>query len=376
MQLHVDHEKSQNATVFIRWCLSAAEIKKARKLASRSMPYVLISVLAVKNDGNNRSDYCEESRKVVKLDAMATYVTMTSPGRHLIYAFLLDDEGEASDYSSVHRRYYNEVRYDCPIFNYLEQQGEFNIEEAINDRIMRERPHVAIDVSVDERSFAKKSFDYDFVNSWFEYAPIDQCGFRKRRLLVYPLMLLWLPFRLPLSILAVAFFLIFLGCRKINWRAVNPFSGVSLRDINIDINAVDSAFLCNKSGKVQSWRLLFSPLVWMALYAMYFLFFRTRFAYYSSITIFIVFLVIAGLATFLLCMFGFASMREKMQRRQAQKQALKAKELARDRCNSLKVLSCKLVPKEVSLQSLPKERRTIYLRFINLKRRVCKPFSG
>ena len=372
MQLHIDHENSQNATVLVRWCLSAAEIRKARKIASKSIPAVLISVVSVKNDGSRSGDYREESRKIVDLDKMATYVTMTSPGRHHICAILFWDNDDTYNFSKVSHRTRFGLVYERTVFDFHDVRNGFNLRDAFYLERIRDNPYASIDVSVDERSFAKRPCDYQFVNSWFEYPPLDECAFRKRRyFMVYPFMLLWLPLRLPLSLMALAFFLIVLGCRNINWRALNPFSGVKLCDMISGIGPKDSAYISDKNGKAQPWRLMLCPLVWLIWCSAYNAVRNAGFLHYSLVCLTILISIVLSVAIIVLGKRWFDIARESLNRRMAQveKQQIKA------RRKELNKLSCDLVPKEVSLQSLPIERKTVYLRFIDLKRRVCRPFA-
>jgi hypothetical protein len=40
-----------------------------------------------------------------------------------------------------------------------------------------------------------------------------------------------------------------------------------------------------------------------------------------------------------------------------------------------RLLACQTMPFEVDIDAIPAERRTIHLRFLDLKRRVCRPYA-
>ena len=42
----------------------------------------------------------------------------------------------------------------------------------------------------------------------------------------------------------------------------------------------------------------------------------------------------------------------------------------------LEGLDCCLVPQEITLGNLPSRKKTIHLRFLDLKSKVCRPFAG
>ena len=66
------------------------------------------------------------------------------------------------------------------------------------------------------------------------------------------------------------------------------------------------------------------------------------------------------------------------QAKEASEKAKKAEQKRRDEefAKELEQLSCSNASREVSVAALPKERQTVYLRFQNLKSKVCRPFAS
>ena len=376
MELHVDREKSENSVVFLRWCLSLKEIKivSENSALEETEPYILLCVIAVKNEGKDRHDFLEESRKALPLKDMATYLSMLSPGRHLIYAFVVESENKAKDFLAVHRRYDSYTQYRQDVFNFW---SKLDSEDWIYDSNLRHNPYAAADIMVDERSFAKKPWDFQLVNSWCEYLPLDECGFKKRRWAVYPLIILCLPFRQFWGLVWILFYLA-LGLRNIGWKAYNPLSALPISELSPQ--EWSSVFLVNKAGHPQPWRTAFFPPLLIGAYV-FFSLMGWSVAVSMAVAI-ITFIVVASLVFRLLVYLDARFESEEYKLKQARRAALKSAE--RDKRieqrkaalkQELSVLSCRLVPQEIGLQTLPKERQTIRLRFLDLKRKVCKPYA-
>lgn len=368
MELHVDREKSQNSVVFLRWCLSPQEIAKISKKSAE--PYVLICAVALDEDGNKRY---EESRQIFPLQSMATYLTLRSSGLHRIFAVVLPSKEDAKD--SLRIRYHNydgSVSYRDELFSdsschFYEETTRVNI------------ANTSIDITVDDRSFAKKPWDYNWVNWFYECPPVDQCAFRKRRLPAYLAAVFLFPIR-ELFCLFCAILALFFGVRKITWRAFKPFSGYSRHSLSGDVFAWDrSIFFANKAGEPQFWRRAFFPpfvilasLAWSLLFKL-----PIAIAIFLGIASLLFSFFLFVVLIFLLClllkkMFPCDKEAKEYQRRCYEEQRRREERRLR---KELQELSCKLVPDQVGLDTLPKKRRTIWLKFLDLKRKVCRPFS-
>jgi len=63
--------------------------------------------------------------------------------------------------------------------------------------------------------------------------------------------------------------------------------------------------------------------------------------------------------------------------RKTEQKLKKKNELLRQRQNrELEQMACCLLPEEISYATLPKEKKTVHLRFQHLKSTVCRPFAG
>ncbi|MFA6525966.1 MAG: hypothetical protein WCT26_00945 [Candidatus Buchananbacteria bacterium] len=379
MQLYVDRKESENSVVMIRWCLSPKEIKQvSSQIGSNdgSEPYALICVSAVENEGKDAKDYLEVNRLAVPLKNMATYISMNRSGRHRIQVFVVPNEKYAKTFLEIAYQKYSQVRYrETVYYRYTQVENDEFVDSSLRTRI-----NTFIEVHVDERSFAKKPRDFNFINSWCEYLPFDQCSFRKRRWKVYPIVIAWSPIR---TLLCAIFFpiLLFLGYRGFNWKAINPFSEHRLFNLFETRSPFDSIFISDKDDKdIVLWRLLFFPPLWAGLALLYVIFGLTN--------LLIAFcciagaLLAAGLAYWLVryvVKYEQSPEHYKNSQRRADQKAEEKKrlEMLRQKAlrEELKELACEFVPEEIGLKTLPKDRQTVYLRFLDLKRKVCRPYS-
>jgi hypothetical protein len=243
-------------------------------------------------------------------------------------------------------------------------------------------PNNFVDITIDERSFAKKPWDFEFVNSYCEYLPLDQCGFRKRRLAVYPLLAVWTPIRELICILLSAVML-FLGLRKINWKVFNPFGRTPFNYLGCDTSFSNSIFIQNKKGEFEFWRTAFYPPV-LSIVALI--------DVLQGHWVLIGLLIWIPLFLFVACVIKLARMVydwmfpikseidcnkliAEIQKQKAIRDAEEAKLREQALLDKLNVLNCKLVPDKIGLDTLPQGKQTIRLRFLDLKRKVCRPFA-
>lgn len=340
--------KKTDASVFLRWQLTPSELDNMAKRAEGSMPYVLICVMKVSGDGTKSEDFMEVMRKPFKLKDLATYITFRSSGRHLIYAFTLDGQNTREflmrDYCGGYPRILNIFRID-------EGVGYEKL-----PCISGKWPKAFIEVDVDEESFATKPADFDLVNSWFSNSPKDECAFRKRRI-IYFWLLFWLPIRLVLSLLGIVVLGLGLGIR-VERRGLNPLSGKSPFKAS-------SVFLTSADGKIQWWRPLFSPLVWLAGWFVGGISIAHTAAVFSICCYLVA--LFACLLLYAACLCGLDRYRDYIGRKKSQK--------IQD-----EILSLKRVPRisnadVVGIESLPPRKRSWRLWILGFKKRVCRPFA-
>jgi hypothetical protein len=394
MKLFVSDRKVQDAVIPIRWCLSKKELKRLEECGAKNPHLLLITVY------KNR----EIDRYLIPLSQMLAYVQFRRPGKNRIFATVVwerygkVDKLKKSFLARGSRGFYMQgvldyegnffPSFDCPR---LEQEVEMN-------------------VMVPNELFAKEppAWEKWWVNLWFETKPRDQCQFRRRRMLAYSVQ----PLAILLFVIAITIFralaagaLLLFGKRGVDFDAVmHPFKYGSV-DVWCDVKT--SVFLENVKGESRPWSLvLFMPVFFLgflaALIGVRFIFpslvsgFTLYWWHYPLVALMIWMGIIVAIhllfAFFLILCSLFRLTPRKFKdsikkfwegrieaiRESAEKKELKAKEKRRrkqeeQRIELQELLVCNgdFTPE---LSALPKNKQTIYLRFQNLKAKVCKPF--
>jgi hypothetical protein len=238
---------------------------------------------------------------------------------------------------------------------------------------------------VDEKSFAPKPRDYKLVQYWYDTKPLDQCHHRKRRFVAYLLTLTVLPLMQIAKVLGFMFGNVVVGLTLINWRSIfKPFTygaycGQRYWKVS-DYADKNGGIKAKKWWRaLLNWRLIiiygllaYSLTILFAYIAPYLL---PLLAILSCLAL-LVFLAVVII--YLLNKSGSTSASRRFGRMRKTEQKLKKKnELLRQRQNrELEQIACYLLPEEISYATLPKEKKTVHLRFQHLKSTVCRPFAG
>lgn len=372
LALVMQSDLTQSAAMPIRWCVSRSVLEDLKGDGVLD-PQILIIVW--------HSPYSEK-RYMVPLGDMMTYIAFRKPGRNIVHAVIMA-EGAEYLYKRCLRR--SGGAYDTDL---VSRTGEL-LE-------MRYRAVASETVEVDERFFAKKPPQWlsSWVNRWFEGKPVDECAFRRRAILAFTLQppclgLFWLG--KSVTSFLCALWLLLLGKRGINLAPIVKPWRYELRDVwakkrqsvftqddalvflapvNIIFVCFGGALLRNNLHKGSE--SLTETLLWtLGLLA----------AEYGFV------LLIVGIAA--LCAKAASGMRRMSSRfdswmndaeskSRAAKEQQKPTKLEALYDIQLKPLLCTasastFVP---NYRTLPKERQTLRLKFLDLKARVCRPFAG
>lgn len=167
------------------------------------------------------------------------------------------------------------------------------------------------------------------------------------------------------------------GLRKIPWGAINPFGPHRVIFLPSSCSIDNSIFLTNKASEFELWRLIFYPPLWgaIALLSLY-----IGAIVKALIIVLVIICIIACLnipAAIWRCYRDsdtyYANLR-KREKAQKEKARLAAKRVKESLKREMELLACELVEKDkIDLKTLP--RQTVRLRFLDLKRKVCRPFA-
>ena len=401
MKLVTNSDTAGNPTVAIRWCLVPEEIAylKDNKISN---PHIFLVIV------NNKK---QVDRQLIPISDLMTYVSFRRAGDNTVFATIVWDNDSLKDlrkyYMGKYKYGYKNSFYDKDLDTITDTNG-YGLD--------------AITVNVSADFFAPEPAEWEkkWVNLWFETEPKDQCRFRKRRILAYtiqpPLVLLcviWLVFFRTLSVL---FFVVIRTRTKVNFAPIiHPFKNDNEDVWHESLNAGRNIYLRKKDNTEREdytiAGVLFHPITIIVLSAILLIIdlagteiFLGWWSYLLGalvvgVSVIVLVLIISVLGEVVKWLAGnikswrkktsVSKQKSKLSRRQkklarqaeANRLAEAAKQLAlQAELEKLKkefaLISCNGGPLVPKLAALPKEKRTIHLRFLDLKARVCKPFAG
>ncbi|MFZ5559565.1 MAG: hypothetical protein ACOZAL_02120 [Patescibacteria group bacterium] len=401
MKLFVSETKVQDAVIPIRWCLNRKELEELKERGAENPHLLLVTV----------HDKKEVDRYLIPLNQMLAYIQFHKPGENRILATVAWWwEGKTDKLKGYFLERSSYGGYEHSILDYEKKNFHSDLE---GHRLGQQ---TEITVVVPAELFAKEppSWERKWVNLWFETRSRDQCQYRRRRMIAYtiqpPLVLLFTVFISVFRFLAASV-LLFLGKRGVDLKPIiHPFWYHS-DDVWKYTKA--SVFSRNAKGKKRHWLItFFSPPVFLGFLAIVigarFIFpslfplFTLQWWYYPlgalivmvgiAVVVYalfaLVFFIPYSLATLILRLLKVAVVKPWSEQRKARWEQAREKKEEKEwketekrrrveeqrRAELEQLLACdgEFTPK---LSALPKEKQTFYLRFQDLKARVCKPYA-
>lgn len=355
---------AQSASILIKWCTDKTTLEKLKGMGVLNPHILLVNAVGGK----------EISRLLVPLKQAMEYVRFQTHGRNTIYATIVwADDGKPS------------TLWDIYATDVLDCNGSFHYNmDSYQGFGFTTTEFAGIDVVIPQELFAKAPPRWleRWVNLWYETKTRDQCHFRKRMIPAFtiqpPLVLLWLILRSLIGVAAVMFWILLIGMRGINlkplihpwrqkleWVWVGRKETIFLRDLR------------DKKGEefYQLYILPLMPIVPVILFMFSFLIFAGKLKYttenavYSSLYMSMIitgFLVICGaIIDAISHLISYMPVKPLEVKREEYKQ----------KYDGFGYLLCDGGDLPANLNALPPKRRTIHLRFMNLKAKVCKPFA-
>ncbi len=365
IKLFVENTNLHSPVAAVRWCVDKGTINKLKELRV-DKPFLLF-VICSENDG--RFSYVDQ--KVVPLDQAMEFVEFRSSGRHRIFGCLVWGLSK-DDLECYFRNYYGGS-------NLITPENDFKKPHSYS---YWELDYGSVDVVVPDGYFAKEPAAWEkwWVNLWYESKPVNQCHFRKRRLLAYslqpPVVLGYVLCRTFLSLVHILVLLL-CGIRKIQYQAIlHPFI-YDRWDAAPD--KLGSIFLEDYSGvERHPVCFLFMPLVQLVILGLLGLInwglHRLGLSIGSVLLWFLVINVVVVVATIAVNGLGgfyklFPAETEE------QRSAKKKLELERLYAEYQDIV-CSGAALQPNVSALPSQRRTVYLRFMEFKSKVCLPFAS
>ena len=375
LKLFVNETEVQSAAVPISWCLDPDTLMniKKRSVDTCSQPFLII-IIAPKQ-GYNQS---KEIRQVVPLESMMDYLSFRVPGENNVFAFV-------SWHTSIKRA--REALFERST-SWLSCSGFFSSEfldtegQEFNSNFMPagyEQTSASITIDVPRDCFAKEppAWEKAWVNWMHSHEAADQCVYRKRRLLAY------FPLLQPLLFVGIMAFrilatLVLLGLtvRGINFRPLYRPLSFDTSDIRGDLKRPLFVPEMRKEwleGLIAFGLIPFMPLVVLVATGITTCFcdglcWWETILYGIGYTYIVMLIVIAVVAI----VGGIVWLKDELPGHVRKK--LKPIEEDDDKWLDLACCSQTVAPTRVA--DLPARRRTIRLRFLGLKAKVCQPFAG
>jgi len=382
LTLNISDTDVTTGSVPITWCLDNEDIKNIMESFDND-PIVLIVVAP-----QQRYSARKEIRYIVPLKDLMTYISFKRPGPNKIFAAVLDmDIKTARD---VFLRKYDR-EYLSHALNYEGtkiQHSKFN--------------ETSLDVNVPEEAFAPEppQWEKDWVLWLVSDKGLDQCDFRKRKIFAYTLQ----PIIFALNYLFRAL-LIFISASLL-------LESCSLKLLTkpLQNNLCDSFDLfyerCLAFGETREsgWKLtnqhsctfknytltcwysftkfgglLFLPVLWLCVFALYHFFGAhviISLGIFCAINIFLLILVgaLGTLVGKIAWTFIKRDVKEKTKNTDnvsKNKTFFNKKEIEYIACNPVN-----MQPSYVKVEALPIQKRSIKLRYQQLKSKICRPFPG
>ena len=365
LELHISDTNITHSSATISWCVSKDILQECIDKEIKDPQLVICT--SPKEGYHIKKEY----RKVVPLKDLMAYVEFHCAGQNNIWGYVCLDSAKFTKTKYLAK---DDGEYKSW---FLSEDGSNYVDYLVEDPERKPKTSAPITVDVPKEYFAKEPSQWDkaWTNWLFRSRPIDQCNYRRRRMFAYSIQLIIMLLFYIFNLGALLFASI-IGARNISlkfllhpltysledacyvWRGGTYFIRKNVKDCGDDATFMqDLWWLVRKA-----WTLPFMPAIAVPL----FLLFRSGHLLRFSIVFFGVILaaiIITALASGIMKDF-YEFVMDKLL---APEQNLDEKDMD--------LLMCDGNVKPLKLSQLPANKRTIKLRFYDLKSKVCRPFS-
>lgn len=365
LELHVANNDVTSGSISVGWCVSVDTLKFLDDAGYKNPVVVLCTAPSVPSKYNNSKEF----RKVVPLKDLVGYVEFLSAGENNIWGFIAAGEKVAKGkfLEKHHNSYYNDVLdSDGTSWRYNKEclsVGDKFLSRQEMDQLLSE----PVKVFVPAECFAPEPPEWEkaWVNHFLSSKVIDQCAFRRRRLFAYTVQPVIMLFNLFWRLVALLWASLF-GLRGWSMQPLlHPLTYSMIDATNVGDISEGTYFV----GRGENVYLNYAPLPFMPIFLpIYYFIWKSHAVLGVSLVLLICAVaVLMGFATyFLRNWYHDYSIR-------AEKNS-KAWYMDEEEMNY--ILCSANGTKATSLKQLPFAKRTLRLRFQDLKTKVCRPFSA
>ncbi len=398
LKLLTDQTDLENAspTIAVRWCADRETLEELKQ-NNTTNPHILISIVHIEGMGTTKYGV-ETDRKLIPLEEMMTYISFQKPGVNYIYATIVwDYEGSIKN---LKNKFLNKESRNKWVYYILKNDGmDFNPGYSTQNYT----GIASLTIKIDENFFAKPSFD----KKWVEYFPTfllgyqsdNQCSYRRRRIFAYTIQ----PFLLLLSFISrllSALTLSLMGKRDVNYNAVYNLMGTDLNDVWRNVG--ESIFEYKNIDNEQPWFFPFLMPLWYVIASIigllsYILGKEIKLtvlwqapllllvSFATIVTIFYIFVFanrflfspIGKFIAFLFLKIPVIKIPVNEKKDEWKKAQQEMENKISQQYEKWVTITCEPNSelKPISVSSLPKNKQTIHLRYMDFKAKVCKPFA-
>jgi len=394
LELFPESTVVQDGSLALRWCVGKGVLDDFK---SKGITNLYILIICHYTSSN-------EIRYLVPLEKMMTYISFCRPGMWKVFATIV-----WGNYSNLHDAFLRQRSIHQYHKFYVSTYGleyDFIRDACANhngSKFKQESLSSKIEIQVPVEVFAPNppAWEQAIVNFGFEFPPVDQCAYRRRRLLTYtvkwPFIILAVIFnetaKLLFSILGLC-----CGLRNMDFKPLlHPLRISDGKDIWLTVNS--SIFWPKYKSAARSscsreydyeyeyeichfWSFtFFAPIIFIPLVCLTSVIWKYRAIQLISNCGLL-------LATMLVCfilMDLYALFRKKpiwsMFSLKEKKYKKREKEIKSEQARvavyykNLKHVACTGLPVEAKISALPPQKRTFYLRYLGVKSKVCRPFA-
>lgn len=375
IELFVADTDATSGSIAVSWCVSPETLKLMEDHEVIDPQLVII----VSPEGE-KYKIQKEWRTVVSLKDLMTYVEFRVPGKNRISAIVSFKSRKHAKDRYLSR---DSGSYQTDVLEYDGNDYSYWLKTADKNHTLAE----PLMVNVPQECFAPEpsATEKEWVNHFFRNKAVDQCDFRRRRMFAYTVQpVLFALFMVPKLLLTLLSLLT--GCKNFSLKyLLHPLTYTFRDALNlIDLPIVGSIFIRalpedNDVGVPSNmvWYLVrklcflpFMPMVFIPL---------ALFAWFHCASLLLAIAMIAGvlMITFIIMSVIDTKVLTRIYHRIESwlPQASEPTPWYLDE-QEANLVMCSGRPKPTSIKNLPAKKRTLSLRFHDLKSKVCRPFSA
>jgi hypothetical protein len=373
--------ESANPVVVVRWCLEPKDLATLRDRNVRNARILLVIAY------DNRS----EDRYLAPLEQVIEYLSFKRPGHHHVFgAIVWNSEGDVKQIERFYWKKVNSRTYDNDVLTYerngLREDGD--------------RTEAAeFEVTIPKEHFPKEppAWLKRIVQWGYSYPAVDECEFRKR-LSITPVKLffaaIWAVITTFIRALLALIFGGVITLRGVDYKAIVRPWLYDIKEVLDDMESRSWAFH-KENGDFCGWKsIVIFPPFYLVLYLVLLLTKHILHRSYLGAMLWYMRLLlhsvwwIGGIAVATGIVFLVVNAHRRGAQGDGRWEKERQRQLARDRAKRLaaqereaelvrlsELLSCKTTPVVPALSAVPRAQRTFYLRYHNLKAKVCRPFA-